>query len=191
MLDLEAKTDAEVVALSLTEREAFAAIVGRYEAKLDRYVRRLGVSRAEDRQDILQDIFIKVYRNLLAFDQTLSFSSWIYRIAHNETMSWFRRRKARPDHMLVEDGDEALSFLSDGRSTDEFTIAREDQDAIRAALKEIPPKYRDVILLRYFEEKSYEEIGDILQIPIGTVATLVYRAKDRLKHALLTHNHTV
>ncbi len=188
MLDLEAKSDAEVVAQALLERDAFGVLIERYEAKLDRYVRRLGVGRKEDRQDVLQDIFIKVYRNLHAFDQSLSFSSWVYRIAHNETMSWFRKRKARPDHTLVDDGEEALSFVSDVHTADESALLREDQDVVRRALAELPQKYRDVLLLRFFEEKSYEEISDILHIPIGTVATLVFRAKDRLRHLLEKHH---
>lgn len=191
MLDVSAKSDAEVVSLSLSERDAFAEIIARYEEKLDRYVRRLGVVRVEDRQDVLQDIFIKVYRNLNAFDQTFSFSAWIYRIAHNETMSWFRRRNARPDHTLVADGDEVLSFLSDGTQADKGAHLREDRDAIAKALADLPAKYRDVLVLRFFEEKSYDEISDILQIPIGTVATFVHRAKDRLKRILQAQQYVV
>ncbi len=185
MPEEDSGSDAEVVALALQNQNVFAVLISRYETKLGRYLRRLGVVRPEDREDVLQDIFIKVYRNLQSYDSGFSFSSWIYRIAHNETMSWFRKRSARPDHTLVDDSDAVFALLSDGKGgVEEAHMTGEDNDAVRDALDTLQPKYRDVLLLRYFEEKSYEEISDILAIPIGTVATLVYRAKERLRQTL-------
>ncbi len=179
-----AKTDAEIVLLSLKQKEYFADLMERYEAKLLRYINRLGVSRTEDREDILQEIFIKVYRNLHAFDQKLSFSSWIYRIAHNETMSWFRKRRVRPEHTLVDDGDAVLNMISSDERTDDVHQHRETEDVVRRALDALPEKYRTALLLRFFEEKSYEEIADIIEVPVGTVATLVHRGKQQLRTLL-------
>jgi len=187
MVDLGTETDAVIVARALVERDSFAVLIARYEAKLLRYIRRLGVRNEEDREDILQDIFIKVYRNLRAFDPRLSFSSWIYRIAHNETMSWFRKRSARPDHALVDDGDTVLGMLAGDDDTVEAHMTQEVQEEVRAALEALPQKYRDILVLRFFEEKSYEEIADILQMPLGTVATLVHRAKAKLKTLVPEH----
>ena len=84
--------DGEIVRRTLADKEAFVVLIERYEAKLERYLTRLGVGLPEDREDILQNVFIKAYKNLNSFDPTLTFSSWIYRIAHNETMSFFRSR---------------------------------------------------------------------------------------------------
>ena len=104
-------TDAEVVAQSRTDRSSFALIVERYEDKLKRYIRRLGVSSFEDRQDILQEIFLKVYKNLNGYDSGLSFSSWIYRIAHNETISWYRKQNVRPEGHLISDNEELFLYI--------------------------------------------------------------------------------
>lgn len=178
------ETDGDAVVESLKDREHFAVLIDRYEAKLARYLRRLGVANLEDRQDILQDVFIKVYRNLHAFDQSLSFSSWIYRIAHNETMSWFRKRSVRPEHTNAQDGDAVLALLASEENIESAHIALESDELVRETVDGLPPRYRDVLILRFFEGKTYEEIADILEVPIGTVATLVHRAKVKLRELL-------
>ena len=187
MVDPDIETDAVVALRTLTERDYFAVLISRYEAKLLRYIRRLGVKTTEDREDILQDIFIKVYKNLNAFDPSLSFSSWIYRIAHNETMSWFRKRSVRPEHFMVDDGDAALERIAGGEDIEVAHMTQESQEEVRKALDTLPQKYRDVLVLRYFEDKSYDEIADILEMPLGTVATMVFRAKTKLKSVLSLH----
>ncbi len=179
-------SDNELVARSLEERAFFGELVDRYQAKLGRYIARLGVQDPDDRDDVLQDIFIKVYKNLNSFDQSLSFSSWIYRIAHNEAVSWYRRRKARPEGYLVADSEAVLALVSDDdldrpeerfdRDIDAALLARE--------LEKLDDKYRDILLLRYFEHLEYEQISDVLKIPVGTVGTLVHRAKKQLKKNL-------
>src|SRR5665647_2704997 len=85
----ETMTDEEIVRRTLLDKEAFALLIERYEAKLMRYCERLGVGLREDREDILQNAFVKAYKNLNSFDPTLAFSSWMYRIVHNETMGFF------------------------------------------------------------------------------------------------------
>lgn len=180
-------TDEAVVEATLRDKNQFAVLVVRYEAKLDRYVRRLGILSPDDRQDVLQNIFIKTYRNLNDFDQGLSFSSWIYRIAHNEAMSWHRRENVRPTGHLVADSDEVLpQILSDELDPETAAIVAGDALRIETALALVPDKYREPLILRFFEHKEYEEISDILRIPIGTVGTLIYRGKKELKKHLLT-----
>ena len=177
--------DTEMVRLALREQAFFGYIINRYEAKLDRYIRRLGVHDAEDRADVLQEIFIKVYKNLNEFDQSLRFSSWIYRIAHNEAVSWYRKRNARPEGHLVLDGDDVLSFLSNKEESSEVQVDQDlNADRLAEALKLIDEKYRSVLVLRYFEHKDYNEISDILQIPIGSVGTLLHRGKHALRSVL-------
>lgn len=188
-MDSSLDTDAAVVQKTLTEKDNFALLILRYEEKLSRYLRRLGVYSPEDRQDLLQDIFIKVYRNLNAFDTNLSFSSWIYRIAHNETMSWFRKRSVRPEHFMVSDSDAVLGMLASTDDSEALHATQEVGEEIQKGLALLPEKYRDVLTLRFFEEKSYEEIADILQVPLGTVATLVHRAKERLRKTTASTTH--
>ena len=90
-------TDEEIVVKTLQDKQFFGEIVDRYEAKLTRYIARLGVRNPEDQLDVLQEIFLKVYKNLNGFDRSLQFSSWIYRISHNEAISWYRKKNVRPE----------------------------------------------------------------------------------------------
>lgn len=178
-------TDEEIVHRTLSDKEAFALLIDRYEAKLSRYLERLGVSLREDREDLLQNVFIKAYRNLNSFDPALSFSSWIYRIAHNETMSFYRARHARPQVILGEDSELLLTELKDDEADaaklSELRISRE---SLSKAFEQLDPKYREVLALRYFEDRSYTEMSDILEMPIGTVSTLIHRAKRALRDIL-------
>ena len=189
--DTISMTDEEIVALSLTDTAFFGHIVSRYEGKLSTYIRRLGIRTKEDREDVLQNIFIKVYKNLNGFDTSLSFSSWIYRIAHNEAISWYRKSVVRPEGHLVDSGEDILALVSSPEATaeklfDEKVNARELERALRA----VPEKYRDPLILRFFEHKEYDEIGDILKIPQGTVGTLIHRGKQALRDQLQTsHLH--
>lgn len=185
-------SDEALVAQTLIERSAFAVIVDRYESKLTRYIRRLGVYNHEDRQDILQDIFIKVYRNLNGFDRRLSFSSWIYRIAHNETITWHRKQKVRPEGHLVADTEEIFLYVADEQqSSEQLVDTKIDAKLLRHSLALLESKYQDPIILRFFEYKEYDEISDILKIPIGTVGTLISRGKKKLEHILKTKNPTI
>ena len=91
------KTDEELVKLALQKQEHFVYLINRYQHKLLRYIKRISNFSVEETEDILQEVFIKVYRNLEGFDQSLKFSSWIYRIAHNQTISHFRKSRAGPN----------------------------------------------------------------------------------------------
>jgi len=178
-------SDEELVQKTLVDKSVFGELVDRYQAKLTRYIARLGVRDVDDQLDVLQEIFLKTYRNLNGFDTSLQFSSWIYRIAHNEAISWYRKKNVRPEGHLIGDSEEIISFLS---AKDEAADVSFDKTVnakqINEALLEIDEKYREVIILRFFEHKEYEEISDILKIPVGSVGTLLHRGKKQLATAL-------
>lgn len=184
-------SDEEAVALALREKAFFGHIVLRYEDKLSRYIRRLGIGNEDDRKDVLQNIFIKVYRNLQGFDQSFSFSSWIYRIAHNEAISWYRKSHVRPEGHLVNESDDILALVSSEEDSAEKQFDQGiNAEEVNRALKEIDGRYRDALILRFFEHQEYEAISDILKIPPGTVGTLIHRGKQELKKRLKhTHVH--
>ncbi len=178
-------SDKELVALALRERAFFGNIVERYQARLRRYITRLGVKNPDDQEDVLQEIFIKIYRNLNSFDPGLSFSSWVYRIAHNEAISWYRKLKVRPEGYLVADPDILLGLLAHDGEDPESRIEREQNaEIVQRALENLDEKYRVVLVLRYFEHLEYEDISDVLKVPVGTVGTLVHRAKKQLRREL-------
>ncbi len=182
------KRDIELVARALKDANKFGDIVQYYEAPLGRYIRRLGCRENEDINDLLQNIFIKVYINLNDYDSSLKFSSWIYRVAHNETVSFFRKRNIRPSLITTEEGLNLLESIAD--TTDFLNTLNEkiNADILSKALLKIEGKYRDVLVLHFFEEKDYGEISDILKIPIGTVGTFINRGKKRLRDAVFIKN---
>jgi len=172
------KTDNELVLDSLRDQRHYAIIVERYNGKLSSYIRRISGLKTEDVEDVLQEVFIKAYYNLNSFKQHLKFSSWIYRIAHNTTMSELRKRHVRPLYYYEEN--DLISMV------DAFYIEshREQQDFhehVRTIIQKMDEKYKDVLTLKFLEEKDYKEISDILKIPEGTVATRINRAKKKFR----------
>ncbi len=178
------KSDQELVAETLKDRNVFALLVGRYEIRLRRYIARLGSNDPEVVKDILQESFIKVYVNLNDYDPSLSFSAWLYRIVHNETINHFRKQKNRPRTIEKEEDLELFEKIADELDIEEQVDRARTEANIQKALGGLEEHYRDVLILRFFEEKSYDEISDILKIPSGTVATYVSRAKAKLRDVL-------
>jgi RNA polymerase sigma-70 factor (ECF subfamily) len=181
-------SDQDAVRATLKDRHAFSVLVDRYRAPLLRYIQRLGSLDEDTAKDILQETFIKVYINLNDYNQALPFSSWTYRIAHNETLMHFRRQKNKPRAVRNEDEAGLFELIPD-----ELDIAKETDAKLRGArvaeaMSRLKQEYRDILILRFFEEKSYEEISDILEIPTGTVATNISRSKKALE-ALLREQH--
>lgn len=185
---LTALKDEDVVTRTLADRESFGVLIERYETKLRRYITRLGVRSSDDQDDVLQETFIKTYKNLNSFNTSLSFSSWVYRIAHNEAMSWFRRRSVRPEGYLVADSEEVLGLVAAKQEGQEVVFdTTVNAVEVAAALEKLDEKYREVLVLRFFEHKEYDEISDILKIPIGSVGTLIHRGKKQLYNVLNHH----
>lgn len=165
----------------------FRILVQRYQDALLRYIRRIGCTDPEAAKDILQESFIKAYSNLNDYNPAFSFSTWIYRITHNETMSHFRKQKNRP--RVVADESSLYVFET---IPDELDIAGDADITLRGkavaeALVNVRPQYKEVLVLRFFEDKSYDEIANILRIPTGTVATYLARGKAELAVLLQKH----
>lgn len=181
---LKDRSDEELVQGALKDKNIFAEIIARWQDKLTNFVRRRTIASAEDVEDLLQNIFIKVYLNLNAFDTSLKFSSWIYRIAYNEVVSEYRKKKIR-EHYNFEDfelkEDTNISdLLGDDTNIVNIVHNQVEMEKIKSAIEKLDAKYKEVVALRFLEEKEYEEISDILQVPVGTVSTLIYRARKEL-----------
>jgi len=182
-------TDEELVALSIQNKLFFGELVTRYERKLGAYIYRIGSLPQEDIEDLLQNIFLRVYQNLNAFNQDLQFSSWIYRIAHNETMAFFRKRSVRPHGHLHTLSDEEMANLASELNITKDIEARDDATVLHTCIQKLPQQYRDIVVLKFFEHKSYDELSDILELPPGTIATRIRRAKERLRKLLHQHGY--
>lgn len=190
MENIDSKTDRELVELAIKDDRYFEYIIERYEAKLSRYIFRVYSLSREAIEDILQEVFIKLYQNLNDFDAQYSFSGWIYRITHNTLVSYLRKNEHKNSPISIDDDStkKLLDFLPD--KTDlvkEFEI-KESAEVVAKALKEIPEKYREVLFLYYFESKSYKEIGDILRCSVNSVSVLMNRAKQKLKESIKIFN---
>jgi RNA polymerase sigma-70 factor, ECF subfamily len=176
--------DGELVRLSLKDPDNFSYLINRYQAKILYYIRRLGVNSLEESQDVAQDIFLKVYLNLNDFKSDLKFSSWLYRIAHNQVISNFRRHRARAEAYSSPLDEVALNSLSEDILPDSQIDKKILASSLMKAIDKLEPRYREIIILKFFEEKSYQEISDILKRPEGSVASLLNRAKKSLKKIL-------
>ena len=161
--------------------ERYAEIIKRYDGKLFAYLYKLVNSREEAR-DILQNVFIKAFRNLKNYDTKRKFSSWIYRIAHNEGVNYIKRKSLKkfiPWESALASKDQ-LDMSTSKEDMEKVWERKENKKEMDEALKKLPLKYRQVIELRYYQDKSYEEISQILKKSVNTVGTLISRAKKKL-----------
>jgi RNA polymerase sigma-70 factor (ECF subfamily) len=187
-LELEKKTDEELVIIILENQSAFSCVVNRYKDKLLRYIRRISNVGLEEAEDMLQNIFIKVYLNLNEFDDGLKFSSWIYRIAHNEVIDNYRKRKVRPQLLDIDIQDSQAKELAGDTNIIEELSREELKHEVSDAINKLDLKFQEIIILKYIEEKDYQEISDIIKKPLGTVASRMNKAKAELKKVLANKN---
>ena len=184
-------TDAELVRLTLCDAVNFASLVERYETKLMRYVCRFTLGDRQLAEDIFQESMIKVYRNLNGYNPKWSFSGWIYRIFRNEALNQLRRRKLQNTVSLDcddENGFSLLTLLTDGEELVDKAKKHETEEKVRQLLSQLRQDYREVLILRFLEERDYNEISFILQKPVGTVGVLLQRAKADFRQLAIKYN---
>ncbi len=175
MNDKQKLSDEEIVEkVRLVNREFYAVIMERYQNKLLRYATNL-IKDEHKAADVVQESFIKAFVNLKSFDIKKNFSSWIYRIVHNEAMNIVKKYQKEIE---IPDG---IDFKSEENIEKNFE-QKEIVVKIEKCLKKIPLLYSEPLTLYYIDEKSYEEISDILRMPMGTVATRISRAKILMKN---------
>lgn len=171
------------------DRAAFETLVRRHQRPLVNHLFRL-IGRRDDAVDLAQEVFIKVYVSLGSFDPRYRFTTWLYRIASNCAIDWLRRKRlptcslssARPEDDRRDAPEE--QYASDDPLPDQFLRASEIKRRLDAALEELPPHYRQLILLRHRQHCRYDEIARILELPIGTVKNRIFRARGMLKRSL-------
>lgn len=166
------------------QTEAFGVLVRRYQDRLYPTLLRL-TGRAEDASDLLQDAFLRAYERLDRFGGESSFYTWIYRIAVNLALSDRRRRKVagRSPLPLSEDGPEPADDPSQSDPT--LPLERAEREGlIQAALDGLHPDHRAVVVMNHLDGLRYEEIAEMLQIPVGTVRSRLHRAREILRDRL-------
>jgi RNA polymerase sigma-70 factor, ECF subfamily len=170
---------------------AYRELLTRYERPVFSLIFRM-VRDRETAEDLSQETFVKVLNNLDRYSPEFKFSSWLFKIANNLTIDHLRRR--RVDTISIEGAPDAITsesaratsiaVVSQDESPLEELESRELGSAIERAIGKLRPEYRACILLRHVEDKSYEEIAEIVKLPLGTVKTYIHRARHELRAAL-------
>src|SRR3989344_1884810 len=162
------------------EAERFGILVDRYEPKITRYARKF-LFGYDDAQDLAQEVFLKAYRNIQSFDAKQKFSPWIFRIAHNEFINAINKKGREP--LPFFDPDALFPHPAAPEATDREALMRELKNMLDKCMNELSPKYREPLVLYFYEDMSYQEIADVLHIPVSTVGVRMNRAKTILRHA--------
>ncbi len=172
-------TDEEVARMvQKGNSQSFGVLMERYQAKLLRYATKF-LSDTEDRKDLVQEVFTKAYINIQSFDIHRKFSSWIYRIAHNEFVNALKKKGSFL--VLPIDLDILTPHLISSETADKDIHTKDTKKMLDQFLGSLDPKYREPLVLHYFEDMSYKEIADVLHIPTSTVGIRIRRGKLSLK----------
>jgi RNA polymerase sigma-70 factor, ECF subfamily len=175
------KTDAELIqSILASNQDEFVVLMQRYQQKIFAYLYRFLYQNKDAALDVTQDVFIKAYENLGKVDLNRPFQPWIYRIAHNEAANYLRTISRKKENRLEDDQWDKIP----GNEESDAMEAEEKRKMVMQAVDQLDPKYREVVVLFYFEEKSYKEIAKILDTSTNTVGTLISRAKKLLEKSL-------
>ncbi len=191
-MDYAALDDREVVVLACKGREpAYREILARYEKPVFSLVFRMVRDRTLA-EDLAQEAFVKAFHALGSYDPRYKFSSWLFKIANNLTIDHLRKRQldtvsihGSPHARSDEEAEESRITIEDrGETPDQYTENRELGVRIEEAIGHLRPEYRTAVLLRHVEGHSYEEVAEIMDVPLGTVKTFIHRGRTELKQLL-------
>lgn len=187
-------TDTELVKLAVQgDEQAYAELMNRYKKKVETIVNRI-VRQKSETEDLVQEIFTKAFTSISTFKSEFSFSTWLYKIATNHCIDFVRRRKistySLDEEYELEDDSIHREIPDWSNIPDRELLQKQKNEIIHEAINSLPEHYRKVIIMRHFEDKSYEEIAKELKLPLGTVKVHIFRArellykklKDKLKH---------
>ncbi len=196
-MDYSKVDDRKLAAQAAKGRDAaFRELLCRYERPVFSLIFRMVRDRALA-EDLAQETFIRAFRAINSYNPRYKFSSWIFKIANNHTIDHLRKRRLDTvsidgsPHAVTgeEEAQTRLVVESTGEAPDRYVEQRELGSQIEEAIGELRPEYRTVVLLRHIEGHSYEEIADIMDLPLGTVKTYLHRARAELKGLLAGVQH--
>lgn len=176
------------------EEAAFAEILARYRGPIYNLCYRMS-RNPEDARDLAQEVFIKVFRLLDRFDEEYAFSSWLFRIASNHCIDHLRRNRMRflsLDGVAGPDGEEFEVQLPDEGPGPDTVLERSEAVArLEEVIADLPPHYKAITLLRHQQQLSYEEIAEVLQLPLGTVKARIHRARAQIQQMLADRSYDI
>ena len=181
-------TEKSVIQKALAgDQRAFTEILNRYRGSIYHLIFKM-VHNKEETEDLVQEAFIKAFSSLETFNEEFAFSTWLYKIAINNCIDHFRKKRLKTfsidNPIESKNGFIQREFSDTSYLPDNPLLSKEKSRLIEDAIANLPEKYRISIVLRHSEDKSYEEISQILRIPLGTVKARIFRAREMLKKQL-------
>jgi RNA polymerase sigma-70 factor (ECF subfamily) len=185
----------EAVAMTFSDPQLFRCVIEKFQYPLYSYIRRASNLPPQKAEEVLQEAFLKAYTHLQSYDSSLKFENWLYRIVHNQLIDWIRQRKTQPASLTsankpTHGGDvfDALDGLPHQTELGDEIQGREQAALLQALIRALPEPYRNAAVLRWLEDEEYSEISDILCLPIGTVGSLLQRARKMIRKRLDQEN---
>jgi RNA polymerase sigma factor (sigma-70 family) len=165
-----------------TRNYAFNLLLREYQKKLYWHIRKILIDH-DDTDDVLQNVFIKVWRNLEGFKEESQLYTWLYRIATNESITFLNQKKKRAGVPM----DEVSYFLAANIESDHYFKGDEIQAKLQKAILTLPDKQRIVFNMKYFDEMKYEEMSQILETSVGALKASYHHAVKKIEEFLKTH----
>ena len=189
-LSPKAQKDYKLVVRALEgEQSAYAELMERYRESIYYMLLKM-VNNTDDAEDLTIEAFGKAFKRLSQYHPSYAFSTWMFKIASNNGIDFIRReRKKRTmsiDTGITNDDGDSITFdiESEGRDPEEELIRDQKMEAMREVVMKLKPRYRELVILRYFKEYSYDEIADELDLPLGTVKAQLFRAREFLANMM-------
>jgi RNA polymerase sigma factor (sigma-70 family) len=181
---VSSQQDRTLVELALEgDQQAYQKLMEKYSGALTRHVQKM-VRRQGEVDDLVQECFIKAFSALKSYSADYAFSTWLYKIATNHTIDFLRKRKLKTMSIdapiNTKDGEVEFELPDTSYRPDRHIVEDERKMLIQEAIEFLPEKYRRVIMMRHQQEKSYEEIAQELDLPLGTVKAHIFRARALL-----------
>ncbi len=182
-----ARQDMELVEKALEgDQQAFSRLMSRYRDAIY-YILLKMVNNPTDAEDLTIEAFGKAFRNLNQYTPTFAFSTWLFKIATNNCIDFIRKKRTSMISIDQEASDKEApppSIQEESPDPEEQMIRNQKAKLMRDVVNQLKPRYKDLIVLRYFKEYSYEEIANELDLPLGTVKAQLFRAKELLFNIL-------
>lgn len=180
--------DADLIAQALSgNQQAYKDLTEKHRLSVYHIVYKL-VRDSETAKDLVQEAFMKAFASLASYRSDYRFTTWLYKIAANCSIDYLRKKRIQAlsldRHLDGENGSREIEVADYSYHPERDLERKEQHFSIEAAIESLPPKYREVIIYRHKEDKSYEEIADLLNMPIGTVKARIFRARELLKKKL-------
>ena len=169
------------------DQEAFAQLVQRYQRRVFNLVYRM-LQQYEEATEITQDAFLAAWQGLPAFRGDARFSTWLYRIAYNCSLKQLELRRRDRVLQVALEAEKNLEHANNEQRENAELDAHDRQELVQEHLSQLPAKYRIVLILRHLQDMTYEEMAEILTMPIGTIKTHLFRARNLLKERLQSLN---